>query len=293
MASSVPDVDSSQAALRLVLAELEERKEKKRRQNRMAQRTYRHNQKQRMLALQAAVCVNEPGQDVPALSVDNTSLSISAPVMFSPAMTSSSATARVSAIEPVQHYTNGSPQSSNSSAATTAGFFSPQTTPVIEEAAWTFSPLLDHRGLPSTSSLPSQSALATLPATGQTVLHLSVQESSYAMMRLLLNHGAEVNKQDSHGITPLHMAAHNGNTEAITTLLEHTADPNIADWSGRTPLLVAVKQGHRIAVTLLLKAAADIHWKDNSGHSALHVAVQVGSEKIVSILLSHGADINA
>ena len=47
--------------------------------------------------------------------------------------------------------------------------------------------------------------------------------------RLLLDQCAEVNKSDEHGETPLHIAVFMGKVEMVRLLLEHNADVNNAD----------------------------------------------------------------
>ncbi|KAF4556688.1 Ankyrin repeat-containing protein 30 [Elsinoe fawcettii] len=287
------DAASSQAALRQVLEELEERKERKRRQNRMAQRTYRQNQKQRMLALQAAVHSNDSSQGFKSVLVDDPTRRTDCPSEVVSHATSGYATMDECSFELARTELECSPRSSNGSATTNAGFLSSSSTPVLEEAAWTFSPTLGREDVLSPEHLRPHIASPKVPITDRSALHLAVQETSNTMIRFLLAHGADINKQDSHGDTPLHLAAATGNIEVITTLLEHSADPDLADWTGRTPLYAAVERGHQAAVTLLIEAATNIDWKDINGHSALHLAVQIGSETMVSTLLSNGANINA
>merc|ERR1712106_338598 len=54
---------------------------------------------------------------------------------------------------------------------------------------------------------------------GMTVLHQAVLEDNLLVVRLLIHHGAKVNKLDSDGWTPLHAAAANGNADIVNTLI--------------------------------------------------------------------------
>jgi ankyrin repeat protein len=62
--------------------------------------------------------------------------------------------------------------------------------------------------------------------------------------KVLLEAGADVNRQCEHGRTALHMAAAWGHHEVVKLLLEHSADPTIRDELNMTPPMVA-RNGYR------------------------------------------------
>ena len=59
--------------------------------------------------------------------------------------------------------------------------------------------------------------LAYLPS-GLTPLHQAVLEENVDAVRLLIEHGADVNKQDSDSWTPLHAACAEGHTEIVRSV---------------------------------------------------------------------------
>jgi len=59
------------------------------------------------------------------------------------------------------------------------------------------------------------------------------------IMQLLLDHGADPNKKTRYGDTALHTAAHFGNTNVIKLLLQHEADVTITNRDGKIPALEA------------------------------------------------------
>ena len=62
--------------------------------------------------------------------------------------------------------------------------------------------------------------------------------------RVLIEAGADVNKQGEHGRTALHMAAAWGHADTVQLLLENGANPTIVDEAGMTPPMVA-RDGYR------------------------------------------------
>uniref|UniRef100_A0A3Q3X6Z6 Uncharacterized protein n=1 Tax=Mola mola TaxID=94237 RepID=A0A3Q3X6Z6_MOLML len=59
------------------------------------------------------------------------------------------------------------------------------------------------------------------PACGLTVTHDAAREGFADSVRVLVEHGADVNIVDGHGNLPLHLAAREGHLEAMRLLLEH------------------------------------------------------------------------
>jgi len=89
---------------------------------------------------------------------------------------------------------------------------------------------------------------------GQTPLYwasdgLNSQDGS--VVRLLLEHGADMNVQDDDGWTPLHRASFFGALEVVRVLLEHGADVEVKIDSGETALQAAAEGGHDKVVELL------------------------------------------
>ena len=58
-------------------------------------------------------------------------------------------------------------------------------------------------------------------------------------VRMLIEHGADVAKQDKAHSTPLHLASSKGSTETVRLLLQHGADVATQDENNRTPLHMA------------------------------------------------------
>ena len=71
-----------------------------------------------------------------------------------------------------------------------------------------------------------------------TPLHIACFKEHAGIVKVLLQHGADPNVQDSFGLTPLHIAAMRGNIEIIKYLDEHKADPSIMSNDRKTAIEV-------------------------------------------------------
>ena len=87
---------------------------------------------------------------------------------------------------------------------------------------------------------------------GITALKSAARMNRTGVIRLLLNRGADVDKQSgNYNSTALHTAAFNNSTGVIEVLLKHGASTNIKDSDGITPVDLARQRNNEAAVSLL------------------------------------------
>jgi ankyrin repeat protein len=86
-----------------------------------------------------------------------------------------------------------------------------------------------------------------------TALHFAARDQNAALVRLLLEAGAEVDPQDAFGDTPLWRSVMSsaGRLAAMKLLVEHGADPGVPNLHGISPLDLARKTGQDDVVALL------------------------------------------
>ncbi|GAP83288.1 putative ankyrin repeat domain-containing protein 29-like [Rosellinia necatrix] len=112
-----------------------------------------------------------------------------------------------------------------------------------------------------------------------------------AIIKLLLEKGADIDLSHRYSGTPLCIAAENGHVAVVKLLLKRGARIDLGDKFGDTPLYVAAKNGHAAVVKLLLKKGARINLGDKYGNTPLYIAAKNGQAAIVELLLKKGASI--
>ena len=125
---------------------------------------------------------------------------------------------------------------------------------------------------------------------GMTALHWAVFSDDLATARLLVASGANVGTTNRYGVSPLSIAATNGNTDTVTLLLEGGADANTTVRGGETVLMTAARTGSLGAVRALLAHGADPNAVEDRDQTALMWAAAEGHASVVHALLEVGAD---
>ncbi len=90
-----------------------------------------------------------------------------------------------------------------------------------------------------------------------TPLHWASARGHVKVVRVLLEHGADVAVQNEDGSTPLHRASRRGRVEVVHVLLQHGADPRAQDKNKSTPLHQASSGGHVDCARVLLEQRVD------------------------------------
>ena len=127
----------------------------------------------------------------------------------------------------------------------------------------------------------------------ETALHLAAGNGRSAIVKRLLQKGADVNAINISKETALYLAARNGRSAIVEKLLQECADVNATQRSnGWTALHVAVHRGYLAIVEKLLQEGADVNATNSRKETALHHAASRGHLAIVERLVQEGADVN-
>ena len=118
----------------------------------------------------------------------------------------------------------------------------------------------------------------------------AIRDNNLAQMNALLDQKASANLADNHGITPLMYAAEIGSVDAMRVLIDHGADVNAQNDFGSTALMWSVSDPSK--VRLLLDHGAQVNLTARSGRTALIIAAFTNpSAEVVRLLLAKGAKV--
>jgi uncharacterized protein len=114
------------------------------------------------------------------------------------------------------------------------------------------------------------------------------------MVKLLVEHGADVNRRGHKGEIPLVTASYLGAASTVALLLGAGAKVNDADDDiGQTALMAAAKGGHLDVMERLVAHGGKVNAKDKRGSTALHwSATEADHPDAARYLLSLGLDQN-
>ena len=155
---------------------------------------------------------------------------------------------------------------------------------------------------------------------GRTALHVAASEGRLALVRYLLNLGAQINVSDRWGGSPLDdamrhrhdavqsllrssggrlgvsghgealiLAASRGDSATVEALLSDGADPTAADYDQRTALHLTCSEGHERVATLLIAAGARLDAIDRWGNRPADDAHRKGFDTLEATLMAAGA----
>ena len=127
----------------------------------------------------------------------------------------------------------------------------------------------------------------------ETHLMQAAEKGDVALVKSLIQEGADLNARNKDGDTSLNIAARNGRTGVAEALIKAGADVQVKDSHGWSPLLDAALFGGTDLIQRLISAGADVNAKGNQGETALMLAAFGGRSEVVRVLIEAGAEVDA
>ena len=124
------------------------------------------------------------------------------------------------------------------------------------------------------------------------ILYWALQSAKLDIIRLLCEHGADVNAVNDEGAAPVFDASAAGLTDILEYLINHGACVDNKTNDGSTPLIIACCYNQIDVVKILLSNKCNIEIKTNDGITALLYAIGCGNTELVQLLLNNGANRN-
>ncbi|KAJ4287137.1 hypothetical protein N0V90_012535 [Kalmusia sp. IMI 367209] len=133
----------------------------------------------------------------------------------------------------------------------------------------------------------------SLPLEGQTALHIAAGSGAITTVTTLLQMSADVLVKDGVGRTALHVAVERSQEAVVAELVKHKSLLDEVNHKGETALHLAARAGNDGIVRILLRAGSGIEMKDSDGRTALHMSAMYNNDVVLKLLLVEGADIDA
>jgi ankyrin repeat protein len=133
-------------------------------------------------------------------------------------------------------------------------------------------------------------------ANGNSPLSWAVMERSLDATKVLIKHGADVNRIEEDMHTVLGVACftyeNKGSFDIIKLLVENGANVNKANSLNFTPLMMCAFRANNEPIEFLVKNGAKINEKTSSGYTALHYATNNDHIETAKLLIKLGSDPN-
>ncbi|XP_051172811.1 putative ankyrin repeat protein RF_0381 [Leptopilina boulardi] len=164
----------------------------------------------------------------------------------------------------------------------------------------------------------------------RSLLHVAAESNHPGLIKVLLEHGADINAKTFSGETALHLAAAAGNVEVAKKLIYSGLAVDCIDNNGSIPLHYAIRNNRRSIILLLTNlpkslinrlnssslnptllhyavikndeeffnlalknSSVDLNAKTKDGETPLHFAIIYNRLKLIYELVKRGADVNA
>jgi hypothetical protein len=131
-----------------------------------------------------------------------------------------------------------------------------------------------------------RSLLVQVDVNGSSALHEAVNAGNTALVRLLLQAGADPLRRDDQGVTCLQLAEQRGWQRVVAALLKAA---EIRSLSAPMTLHEAAEHGLLAKVHQLIRAGVDVNEMGAQGSTALQLAARRGHREIVQTLIKAGA----
>lgn len=123
---------------------------------------------------------------------------------------------------------------------------------------------------------------------GASALWVAAGAGHLNIVKLLIEHGADINHHTKNVSTPVRAACFDGRLDIIRYLIDHGADINLANGYNNTCLMISSYKGHADVVEYLLENDALPNEQANCGATALHYAAECGHAEVCTVLLDYG-----
>jgi len=138
----------------------------------------------------------------------------------------------------------------------------------------------------------NQPVVTTPTSTLSTALMAASRFGFAQIAEVLLNAGAQIEKQDFRGATALFIAAENRRADIVNLLLAHGAKPKHVSTDARTFLHAAVSGGDANLVKVAMQYPYEINARSDYGDTPLLLASWMRRLDLVEMLIEVGADVN-
>ncbi len=128
---------------------------------------------------------------------------------------------------------------------------------------------------------------------GWGTLHYAVAAGSQTALELLIKKGADVNQAEKeYQKTPIFMALQVERPAMLKTLLDAGANLKHMDKQGETLFHSMARQDKIDYLKLLMELGVEVDTPDRSGNTALMTAANMGQDDVMIFLLENGADVS-
>lgn len=121
---------------------------------------------------------------------------------------------------------------------------------------------------------------------GLTPLHMAIKIRDLALVKLLVNKGADVDAQDNKGFSPLYYAVMQNQIAIAKFLLDNEADPNLTNTIGNAPLHNIAYNNRFEMLELFMNYDTNFNLRNAYGMLAHEFAQKKGNTSMVTQLKS-------
>lgn len=107
------------------------------------------------------------------------------------------------------------------------------------------------------------------------------ESKGFTIANAIRHQVTNVNELNSFGVSLLHEAAAKGDTEGVKLLLEHGAEVNRHSLNGSSPLHEAVREGNAVTASILIEHGADLFSETDNGLLPVDMATDIEIKRFI------------